>query len=47
VQAIFGTVALTIEGWKIGTGIAASILFLEEGRKLIVALAERMRAWPY
>ncbi len=41
-QSIFGTHALTIEEWGIATGVAASVLFLEEGRKLIVALTERM-----
>jgi Ca2+-transporting ATPase len=38
VQTVFGTEAMTARQWGISIAIAASILFLEEGRKLIVTL---------
>jgi Ca2+-transporting ATPase len=34
-QAIFHTVALTQQDWLIATGVAASVLILEELRKLL------------
>jgi Ca2+-transporting ATPase len=37
-QTVFGTEAMTARQWGISIAIAASILFLEEGRKLIVTL---------
>ena len=43
-QSIFGTQTLSIGDWGIATGVAASILLLEEGRKLMVALFERVRS---
>ena len=42
-QSVFETEALSVVDWGIAIGVAASILFLEEGRKLIVALFARMR----
>ena len=35
---------MTIEDWGIATGVAASVLLLEEGRKLIVVLTDRLRS---
>ena len=43
-QSVFGTVALSPVDWGIATGVAASILILEEGRKLIVTLFANVRA---
>jgi len=43
-QFIFGTRPLSLGGWGIATGVAATILLLEEGRKLTVALFERLRS---
>lgn len=37
-QTVFGTEAMTARQWGISITIAATILFLEEGRKLIIAL---------
>jgi len=37
-QTVFGTEAMNARQWGMSIAIAASILFLEEGRKLIVAL---------
>jgi Ca2+-transporting ATPase len=37
-EAVFHTTALTIDSWLLATGIAASVLILEELRKLIVKL---------
>ena len=46
-QAIFGTGGMSLADWGIATGIAASILILEEGRKLGVALFGRiLRSTP-
>jgi Ca2+-transporting ATPase len=45
-QSIFGTGALTIGEWGIAIGVAASVLILEEGRKLVVVPFECMRASP-
>ena len=33
-QPIFGTGGMTLADWGIATGVAASVLILEEGRKL-------------
>ena len=41
-QAVFGTELLSIRDWGIATGVALSILLLEEGRKLMVALFARV-----
>lgn len=46
-QRLFGTTALTIDQWLVATGIASSVLFLEEARKLllrIVGVARRALA---
>ena len=43
-QSLFGTQPLSLGEWGIATGVAASILLLEEGRKLTVALFERLRS---
>ena len=43
-HSVFGTQALSIGEWAIATGVAALILLLEEGRKLVVALFERLRS---
>ena len=43
-QSIFGTRPLSLGEWGIATGVAATILLLEEGRKLAVALFERLRS---
>ena len=43
-QSVFGTVALSPVDWGIATGVAASILILDEGRKLIVTLFANVRA---
>ncbi|HZR47321.1 MAG TPA: cation-translocating P-type ATPase C-terminal domain-containing protein, partial [Candidatus Manganitrophaceae bacterium] len=43
-QAIFGTGGMTLTDWGIATGVAASVLILEEGRKLIAMLLERLRS---
>ncbi len=40
-QSIFGTSALTVEEWGIATGVAASVLLLEEARKLIAGFVRR------
>ena len=39
---VFGTEILSIRDWGIATGVASSILLLEEGRKLMVALFARV-----
>jgi P-type Ca2+ transporter type 2C len=41
-QSIFGTRSLTLGEWGIAVGVAATIVLLEEGRKLAVALLERV-----
>jgi P-type Ca2+ transporter type 2C len=41
-QSIFGTHALSLGEWGIATGVAATILLLEEARKLTVALFNRV-----
>ena len=43
-EAMFGTAGMTLVDWAIATGVAGSILLLEEGRKLIVSFSSRMRA---
>jgi len=43
-QAIFGTGGMALADWGIATGTAASVLILEEGRKLIAMLLERLRS---
>ncbi|NMM05557.1 HAD-IC family P-type ATPase [Polaromonas sp.] len=43
-QSIFGTWPLSLGEWGIATGVAATILLLEEARKLTVALFERLRS---
>ena len=43
-QAIFGTGGMTLADWGIATGVAASVLILEEGRKLICDVLERLRS---
>ena len=42
VQTIFGTRSLSLGEWSIAVGVAATILLLEEGRKLAVALYDRV-----
>ena len=41
-QSVFGTQPLSLGEWGIATGVAATILLLEEGRKLTVALFNRV-----
>ena len=41
-RSIFGTQSLSLANWVMAFGVAASILLLEEGRKLTVALFERV-----
>jgi P-type Ca2+ transporter type 2C len=43
-QSIFGTRSLSFAEWGIAFGVAATILLLEEGRKLTVALFDRVRS---
>lgn len=43
-QAVFGTGGMALADWGIATGVAASILFVEEGRKLVAASLERLRS---
>ena len=47
-QPIFGTGGMTLADWGIATGVAASVLILEEGRKLALAMLWRLgpRATP-
>lgn len=42
-QSVFGTHTLSFADWGIATGVAASILLLEEGRKLMVGLVAPVR----
>ena len=42
-QVIFGTGDMTLADWGIATGVAASVLVLEEGRKLSLAVLRRLR----
>jgi Ca2+-transporting ATPase len=42
-QGIFGTGGMTLADWGIATGVAASVLILEEGRKLGLAVLRRLR----
>jgi Ca2+-transporting ATPase len=42
-QTIFGTGGMRLADWCIATGIAASVLFLEEGRKLALTVLRRWR----
>jgi P-type Ca2+ transporter type 2C len=42
-QPIFGTGGMTLADWGIATGVAASVLLLEEGRKLGLAALGRFR----
>lgn len=37
-QSVFGTHSLTLQDWGIATGIASTVLLLEEGRKCIIRL---------
>ncbi|MBI1889909.1 MAG: calcium-translocating P-type ATPase, PMCA-type [Burkholderiales bacterium] len=41
-QEIFGTRALSLSDWAIAVSVAAAILFLEEGRKLIVLASRKI-----
>jgi P-type Ca2+ transporter type 2C len=41
-QSIFGTRSLSLGEWGIAVGVAATIVLLEEGRKLAVALFEHV-----
>ena len=41
-QSIFGTEPLSLKEWSIAAGVAASILLLEEGRKLLGGLFTRV-----
>ena len=43
-QPIFGAGGMTLADWGIATGVAASVLILEEGRKLAMALLARLRS---
>jgi len=45
-QIIFGTGGMTLVDWGIATGVAASTLLLEEGRKYFAALLARLRPDP-
>jgi P-type Ca2+ transporter type 2C len=45
-QSIFGTRALSFGEWGIALGVAATIVLLEEARKLAVALVVRLRSGP-
>ena len=42
-QSIFGTGGMRLADWGIATGVAASVLLLEEGRKLTLAVLKRLR----
>ena len=42
-QVIFGTGDMTLADWGIATGVAASVLVLEEGRLLGLAVLRRLR----
>lgn len=42
-QAIFDTVDLSLTEWLLATAVASSVLFLEEGRKLLLFLWRRAR----
>jgi Ca2+-transporting ATPase len=42
-QAIFGTGGMSLADWGLATGVAASVLLLEEGRKLGLAVLGRLR----
>ena len=41
-QAIFGTGGMALADWSVATGVAASVLILEEGRKLGLAVLGRL-----
>ena len=43
-QAIFGTAGMMLGDWWIATAVAGSVLLLEEGRKLALAVLGRFRA---
>ena len=43
-EAIFGTGGMTLADWGIAAGVAASVLILEEGRKLALAVIGRLRS---
>ncbi len=43
-QAVFGIGGMSHADWAIAVGVAASILILEEGRKLIIGLIRRLRS---
>ncbi len=43
-QAVFGIGGMGYADWVIAVGVAASILILEEGRKLIIGLIRRLRS---
>ena len=42
-QAVFNTVSLTQGAWLLATGIAASVLLLDEARKLAVRYGRMIR----
>ena len=43
-EAVFGIGGMSYPDWVIAVGVAASILVLEEGRKLLVGLIRRLRS---
>lgn len=43
-EAVFGIGGMSYPDWVIAVGVAASILVLEEGRKLLVVLIRRLRS---
>jgi Ca2+-transporting ATPase len=43
-EAIFGVGGMSYADWAITTAVAASILVLEEARKLLVVLIRRLRS---
>jgi Ca2+-transporting ATPase len=43
-EGVFGIGGMSFADWGIAIGVAASVLALEEGRKLFAALLERLQA---
>lgn len=42
-QSIFDTVDLTSDDWLLAVAVASSVLLLDEGRKLLIGLAQGKR----
>lgn len=43
-EGVFGIGSMTFGGWGVAIGVAASVLILQEGRKLFAVLVERRRS---